>query len=143
MASANKWLRQLVCEIKTKGGKPLAHPVTGEDVTPSSLKQLKYGRGPQDSLESSKERNEYFSIYTALFPDLARAHAYSLAQKSKDMLENARASQVLTATSRHVDTAAAALMKLAPVMGSSLARIRRLDGKLKLGAGVLLCCNDR
>jgi hypothetical protein len=58
---------QLVCEIRSKGGKPLAHPVTGEDVTPSGLKQPKYGRGPQDSLESL-ERNEYFSIFKALFP---------------------------------------------------------------------------
>jgi hypothetical protein len=58
-----------------------------------------------------------------LLVDLARAHEYSLAQKSEDIVENARASQTLAATSRHVDTAAATLVTL--------------------GAGVLLCCNDR
>jgi hypothetical protein len=71
--STDNWLRQLVAEIKMKGGRPLTHPVSGEDLTRSTVRRLKFGRVPQDSLESLRQ-NEYFTVYTTLFPDLARAH---------------------------------------------------------------------
>jgi hypothetical protein len=122
MVSTNRWLRHVVRDIKSNGERPLAHPVTGKDVTVSGLKQLKYGRGLQDSSESLG-RNEYFAIYKAMFPDMASLYENSLIQKRVDMVENAKGSQALAATSRNVGTAASTLVTL--------------------GAGVLLCCNDR
>ena len=125
--SADSWLRQMVIRSRAEGGRPLTHPVSGAKLTKSTVRELSFGRTPQDSWERLR-KNEYFAVYSALFPDLARAHVDFLAKKNDDMLENVKASQALAVTSQHKGAAAEALMKLAPK---------------ELGAGVLLCCNDR
>jgi hypothetical protein len=78
MLSANKWLRQVVCALDSKGDKPLAHPtLPGRNVTLSALNALKYGAEPQDSVGSLR-RNEYFSVYKAMYPDMTRLYEESI-----------------------------------------------------------------
>jgi hypothetical protein len=67
-ALTNKWLRQVVCALDSKGDKPLVHPaLSGRNVTLSALNELKYGAEPQDSTGSLR-RNEYFAVYKAMYP---------------------------------------------------------------------------
>ena len=78
--STNRWMRQVICAMESRGDQPLAHPTRqGRNVTLSVVNELNYGAGKwSDETAESLERNEYFAIYKGMFPGMARSFEQSL-----------------------------------------------------------------
>jgi hypothetical protein len=85
--STNKWLRQVVCAIESRGDKPLAHPtLQGINITLANLNELNYGAGrwSHETAESLR-RNECFAIYKGMFPGMALMFEEFLVQQQADL----------------------------------------------------------